>query len=218
MIPSFPSVTSAGPPPHRHRQVFFLSHDGIACFKHHGFGGLFLPPSMWVGYLGNLGTEDPSFFQKWGGLGIETTPFQTYERKTRTTGTKHGKHGKNHLERKLVIFFDDESSAILRNSIPLIFFGSNLSLARGNHGTDLLVARISFHWASPSHKVIEGGDGCTFEERDRPMEIWMNLILYQRWQPLQLQSSYKAWNYSGISSPAMWVWEWDQHARHPTET
>lgn len=178
MIPSFPSVTSAGPPPHRHRQVFFLSHDGIACFKHHGFGGLFLPPSMWVGYLGNLGTEDPSFFSKnvGGAWVLKERHSKPMRGKPEQQKPKHGKHENNHLERKLVIFFDDESSAILRLN-SFVFFGSNLSLARGGHGTNPLVARISLHWASPSQWLKVEMD-LLFWDVVQPMEIWMNLILY----------------------------------------
>lgn len=125
MIPSFSSVTSAGPPPHRHKQVFFLSHDGIACFKHHGFGGLFLSPSMWVGYLGNLGTEDPMFsFPKRGGLGLK----QRHSKPMRVRG-KPEQQKQNMENMEKITLRENWCIFLMMNlqpysdSIPLICFG-----------------------------------------------------------------------------------------------
>lgn len=117
------------------------------------------------------------FFQKCGGAWVlKERHSKPMRGKPEQQKPKHGKHENNHLERKLVIFFDDESSAILRLN-SFVFFGSNLSLARGGHGTNPLVARISLHWASPSQWLKVEMD-LLFWDVVQPMEIWMNLILY----------------------------------------
>lgn len=169
MIPSFPSFTSAGPPPHRHTQVFFLSHDGIACFKHHGFGGLiFFPLQCGSGTSEIWAPKIPVFLPKRGAMVWNNAISSFWEENLNNRNQNMEKHGKNHLERKLVFFIDDESSAILRlNSFVFFwiqpFIGKRRSWHQSVSCSDILSLSLA------KSKVIEG---------DQPMEIWMNLILY----------------------------------------
>ena len=137
MIPSFPSVTSAGP--HPPPQATYFSVDGICASSTTALVG-FLPFNAGI-YLGNSGTEDIWFFPKKRGL------------KQRHSKPLRGKPEEITLRENWWFFWWTFKKPLRLHSF--VFLESNLSLTRGGHGTNLLVAWISFHWASPSERWLD---------------------------------------------------------------
>lgn len=137
------------------RKFFFSPMTALRASNTTALVGLFSSPFNVGRVPRKFGHRRSQFFFQKGGLWFETMPFQASERKTWTTETKTWKNMEKITLRENWCFLLMMNLQPYSDSIPLFSFGSNLSLARGGHGTNLLVARISFHWASPSQRWLK---------------------------------------------------------------